>query len=411
MKTNLIFLIFLLTISQYGLAQENPEVFDSPEKRSLKADEYYELGNDQMYNEAYEAAIASFDKAIELSPRTTAYYMHRAQAKELTKKKVSALIDYEIVMRLDPENPNAYFKRGLLYHGQKIYKQAIDDFSRLLELDNFGDTKAIIFKGIEINEGGDAIFSGIETIDKMTGDVYNARANSYQATGNLENAMIDFDSAVSINTNSANFLVNRGLLHLQNTDSINAKLDFRNALEIDETHQVALYNLSLISSKEEQVKINSKIFGEGPYAQAYSKRGYDKYMSGAYKSALRDYDSALLLRHNHAKDLMNRGLTKAKLNKTSLAMVDFKSSINLDRNLLRNYVHLGNAYQSLKNYQEAINYYQLYLTLNGDDARVYYNKGIAELNAEKNEEACKSLKKALELGEGKARKVVSSVCK
>jgi tetratricopeptide (TPR) repeat protein len=364
-----------------------------------------------MYNKAYETAIASFDEAIKLSPKTSAYYMQRAQAKELASKKVAALIDYEIVIRLDPENPNAYFKRGLLYHGQKKYKQAIDDFSRLLELDNFGDTKAIIFKGIEINEGGDATFSGLETMDKMQGDIYNARASSYMVMNDLKNAMEDFDSAVSINANSANFLVNRGLLHLQNKDSVEAESDFRKALKVDGAHNIALYNLSLIANKTEKRKINNQIFSQGQYAQAYSKRGYDKYMSGAYKSALNDYDSALVLRPNHAEDLMNRGLAKLKINQTSNALNDFQASINKDSNLLRNYVHLGNTNQAMKNYQQAIDYYQLYLTLNGDDARVYYNKGIAELNSDQNEEACKSLKKALALGEEKARKVVGSVCK
>ena len=410
MKTYLIFLYFLLTISQYGLAQNNSDIFDSPEKRNLKADEYYELGNDQMYHEAYEMAIEAFDEAINLSPRTTAYYMQRAQAKELASKKVAALIDYEIVIRLDPENPNAYFKRGLLYHNQKKYKLAIADFSHLLSLDNYGETKAIIFKGIEINEGGDATFSGLETMDKMQGDVYNARANSYKEMGDLEKARIDFDSAVSINTNSANFLVNRGLLHLQNKDSTKAESDFRKALKIDKGHNVALYNLSWITNELERGKINTQIFSQGQYAQAYSKRGYDKYMSGSYKHAVNDYDSALILRPNHGEDLMNRGLAKLKLNQTSNALKDFQASINIDRNLLRNYVHLGNTYQAMKAYQQAIDYYQLYLTLNGDDAIVLYNKGIAELNSDQNEEACKSLKKAFVLGEENAGKVIGSVC-
>lgn len=410
MKTPYLICLLFLFVSYNALSQDNSGVFDSPEKRSLKADEYYERGNDQMYNENYEAAIASFDEAIKLSPRTSSYYMERAQAKELTNKKVSALIDYEIVIQLDPENSNAYFKRGLLYHNQKRYKQAIADFSSLLALDNFGDTKAIIFKGIEINEGGDATFSGLETMDKMQGDIYNARASSYMAIGDIKKARIDFDSAVSINTNSANFLVNRGLLHLQNKDSMRAALDFRKALELDDEHHVALYNLSLIANKVEQKKLNAQIFGEGQYAQAYSKRAYDQYISGAYKGALNDYDSALNLRPNHAEDLMNRGLTKLKLNQSSNALKDFQASINKDRNLIRNYVHLGNTYQAMKDYQQAIDYYQLYLMLNGDDASVYYNKGIAELNSDQNDEACKSLEKALVLGEEKARIVIGSVC-
>jgi tetratricopeptide (TPR) repeat protein len=402
--------LLFLSLSYQTQGQDNSEVFDSPEKRSLKADEYYELGNDQMYQEAYEAAIASFDEAINLSPRTSAYYMQRAQAKELASKKVAALIDYEIVIRLDPENPNAYFKRGLLYHNQKKYKQAIADFSHLLTLDHYEDTKAIIFKGIETNKGGDATFSSLETMDKMQGDIYNARASSYMVMNDLKNAMEDFDSAVSINANSANFLVNRGLLHLQNKDSVEAESDFRKALELDDTHHVALYNLSLIANKTEKRKINNQIFSQGQYAQAYSRRGYDKYMSGAHKSALNDYDSALVLRPNHGEDLMNRGLAKLKLNQTLGALKDFQTSINKDRNLIRNYVHLGNTYQAIKDYQQAIGYYQLYLTLNGDDPSVFYNKGIAELNYNQNEEACKSLKYALALGEEKARKVIGSVC-
>jgi len=411
MRPSPVILLILSFTHQISIAQDSSVIFDSKEESNLKADEYYNLGNDNLYDGNHRGAIIYYDEAIRLRPKESTYYIQRAQAKELANKKIGALIDYEIAIQLDPENPTAYFKRGLLYHHQKNYKMAIVDFSRLLEGNDTKETKGIIFKGIEINEGGEAAFDGIVTINKMKGDIYNARANSLEGTKKYNLALKDYDSAISINSKSANFLVNRGVLMLQLKDTVDAALNFRKALNIDGEHYLALYNLSLIAGTEERKKLNAKIFGQGQFAHAYSNRGFEKFLRNDFVGALNDYDSALFLRPKYAEDLMSRGLVKMKLKKYLEANEDFKMSLEKDRSLIKNYVHLGNTYQKLDDFQNAIDHYQLYLTLHGDDARVYYNKGIAEYNSDKIQEACVSLKKSLSLGEEKAKKVIETVCK
>lgn len=410
MKILAYLLLFVLT-NYTVYSQENSGSFESPDKRNLKADEYYKFGNEKLYDGDYKGAIIYYDEAIKLSPKVASYYIQRAQAKELAKQETAALTDYEIAIRVDPENPNTYFKRGLLYHNRKNYETAIIDFSRLIEGESIEETKAIIFKGSEINKGGDATFNSIVTIDKMRGDVYNARANSLKEMGILDLALQDYDSAITNNRESAIFLVNRGLLKLETKDTSSAAIDFRRALNIEEDNNVALYNLSLIADAEERNRLNAKIFKQGQYAQAYSKRAFDKYLKNDFIGALNDYDSALILRPNFAEDLMNRGLVKIKSERYIEAIDDFNASLKYNKGLVRNYFHLGNIYQVLKDFPNAIDHYQLYLSFDGSDAGAHYNKGIAEYNSGKNEDACKSLKKALELGEESARKAIGSVCK
>lgn len=411
MKLLSIILLVLLFIHQSSYTQEKSEIFDSQKKRNLKADEYYKLGNDNLYSRNYKESIIYFDEAIKLRPKKSSYYIQRAQAKELANKKIGALTDYEIAIKIDPVNPNAYFKRGLFYYSQKNYETAIIDFNRLLEEDFPKETKAIIFKGNITSENEEFAFNRITTIDNMRGDIYNARANALTGMKKFDLAMQDYDSAISINSGSANYLVNRGLLNLQMKDTANAKIDFRKSLKIDEKHHAALYNLSLIADAKEKTHLNTIIFSQEQFNQAYSRRGFEKFMKNDFAGALNDYDSALILNPKCAKDLMNRGLVKMKLEKYLEANKDFITSLEQNRNLIRNYVHLGNNYQILKDFQNAINYYQLYLSLNGDDASVYYNKGIAEYNSGKNKNACESLKKALDLGKENTKKVIESVCK
>lgn len=403
----------MLFFVQQALAQviSDAEAFSSRSERYDKAASYFQQGTDYYQAGKYQPAIKYLDSAISLDVRRIDYYLLRAEAKESAGNHVAALVDYETVIRMDPQNPNPYFKRGLIYHRQKNYKSAIEDFSFILDFENLGETRGIIFKGVQQNPGGEASFTGISTMDKMRGDVLHARALAYSSQADSARAMVDFQDAILENPDEPAYWVNRGVYYLQLGDTTSAKSDFIAALEVTPGYKSAIYNLSRISSAKERESLNKVLYADNEASVVFSQRAYDKFLQGRYRESLLDYDSALFWMPKNAEDLMNRGIVKTKLKRPRSAIADFDKSIKLDKSLVRNYYLIGNAFHGLKDYEHAIKYYDLYLRIAGPDAQIYYNKGIAELKSGLDDQACKDLTLALKLGEKRAAKPRATVCK
>lgn len=401
--------LFILVLITEGFAQNNALNASSSERKRM-AEDYYDQGNRAAQREQFRLAVLYYDSALRLYGGSSDYYFARGQAKELAGSSIGALADFEAAIRLDPQHHTAMFKRALIYHKQKNYKQAAKDFTFLINNVETFDTKAIVFKGASYDENGEVIFSGIATLDDMKADVYLARALTYEQMGFSTPTMLDYDKAISLNNHEPNYYVHRGLFKLKKEDAEGAEADFRSALEIDQFHRLALYNLSFLVDEEEKNEIDKILYGVGDFAMAYSKRAFENYQKGNYEEALLDYDSALMIKKDNANDLMNRGMVKAKLERHKDAIKDFETSVYTDNTLVRNFVLIGNAFQELGNYPQAVNYYQRYLRSDTGDGVVYYNLGLAYMKAKKDDEACAALRRAYDLGEERAEPALEEVC-
>lgn len=408
-KTHLWLWMFIIAFATEGFAQKLDLYASSAERKQL-ANNYYDKGNSAGKRGQFPLAVVYYDSAIRLFGGSSDYYFARGQAKELSDNNIGALTDFEAALRLDPEHYTAMFKRALIYHKQKNYKQAAKDFTFLINNVEAFETKAIVFKGASYDEKGEMTFSGIATLDDMKADVYLARARTYEAMGFSTPTVLDYDKAISLNNHEPNYYVHRGLFKLGKEDESAARADFRSALEIDQFHRLALYNLSFLVDAKEKDEIDKILYGVGDFAMAYSRRAFENYQKGNYEEALLDYDSALMIKGDNANDLMNRGMVKAKLDRHKAAIKDFESSVYADNTLTRNFVLIGNSFQELDNYPQAVTYYQRYLRSSAGDGVVYYNLGLAYMKAKKDDEACKALRTAYDLGEDRAEPALEQVC-
>ncbi|MEO9966214.1 MAG: tetratricopeptide repeat protein [Reichenbachiella sp.] len=408
-KVLLLLWVFTLAITTTGIAQ-NSDLYASPSERKSIAADYYEKGNRASKREQFPLAVVYYDSAIRLYGGNSDYYFARGQAKELADNNIGALADFEAALRIDPQHYTAMFKRALVYLKQKNYKQAAQDFTFLINNVETFETKAIVFKGASYDEKGEMIFSGIATLEDMMADVYLARAQTYEQMGFSTPTMLDYDKAISLNNHEPNYYVHRGLFKLKKEDAAGAEADFRNALEIDQFHRLALYNLSFLVDADEKNEIDKILYGVGDFAMAYSRRAFENYQKGNYEEALLDYDSALQIKRDNANDLMNRGMVKAKLDRHKDAIKDFETSVYTDNTLTRNFVLIGNSFQELNNYPQAVTYYQRYLRSGTGDGVVYYNLGLAYMKAKKDDLACEALRKAYDLGEERAEPALEQVC-
>jgi tetratricopeptide (TPR) repeat protein len=109
------------------------------------------------------------------------------------------LTDLNNRLKLNNENGDAYYNRGLLYAKNGQYEQAIKDFSEVIKLNPRDD------------------------------EAYCNRGNANFEAGKLDLALADYNTGLKINANDADLYYNRGLVYLKKGLKEKALADLRKA--------------------------------------------------------------------------------------------------------------------------------------------------------------------------------------
>lgn len=91
-------------------------------------------GNVRVRQNQLAAAIADYDKAIELAPQVPDPYLNRGAAREGLGEWDAAIADYDRVLAVDPNDAAAYNNRGNAKAGLGQWDAAIADYHRATEL-------------------------------------------------------------------------------------------------------------------------------------------------------------------------------------------------------------------------------------------------------------------------------------
>lgn len=94
----------------------------------------YGAGNLAFSNKDYDAAIAQYSRALELTPAYKAAALKRGMARLALERVDEARADYDLALSLDPSYADAYFARGTLHWILGESSAAADDYGRAVEL-------------------------------------------------------------------------------------------------------------------------------------------------------------------------------------------------------------------------------------------------------------------------------------
>src|SRR5262245_28428740 len=81
-----------------------------------------------------DKAVGDFDRAIELDPKATLAYYHRANIRYGKGQYDQALADYNAVIEQDPGFDWAYHVRGWIYYRRQDYDRALADYETAIKL-------------------------------------------------------------------------------------------------------------------------------------------------------------------------------------------------------------------------------------------------------------------------------------
>jgi len=133
----------------------------------------------------------------------------------------------------------AYNNRGNAYSELKQYEEAIEDYSKAIEL-NPNDAEAYNNRGTaydELQHQEEAIgdYSKAIELDPNDAEAYNNRGNAYGELQHQEEAIGDYNKAIELNPNLAVAYLNRGVTQLQTNEDLDKAIDdFKHARDLFE---------------------------------------------------------------------------------------------------------------------------------------------------------------------------------
>lgn len=408
--------VFFCTHSIYG--QDSTYQYVTEKKKvpvrfrnELQAEKQYERA-ELMYAEGdLVEAIELYSSSVELNPKYLVAYYGRAICYDRLKEYRSAMLDYELILKADPTFKEARFNRALTYIKLENLELAIRDFSTLL-VSGFSETKALFFRDANLSEANsESKIDKAASLATMEAEIYNYRGLTYLKLEAFDSAMVDFNKAIALHPQVADFWVNRGIVKRENLDKTGARADFRQALRIDSNSSQAKYNLSVLESDKENLEeYYDAVNPTNRMPSAYLNRGYAKYLEKEYEAAIVDYDTALMLAPKSVHGYINRALAKGKLQQLQRAIKDYDQALKLDPGAEDAYRGRGNLYFKLKEYEKAIADYNTALGLLPNIARVHYNRGLSYAYMSNKAKACEDLQKAVSLGLKSANKALLRFC-
>ena len=249
-----------------------------------------------------QAFVDTFD-----SGSKTPDYGGRAEAYLCVGEIDLALDDLAAAIAADPQSPDFYSLRGIVYRRLGEYDLAIADYDTALE------------------------------IDPDYVDALNGRAYSSYLSGDYEQCIEDYDRSIALYEEDYIAFGNRGLCYDALDDFETAIENYNQALEINPDNAIVIGN------------------------RAVSYRLMEE-----YDLALEDNNLAIELDPNDPFYYVERGLVYYALGEYLNAQADFLAALDLDSNYTDAWLNLGDAQRELKNNPGAVESYQRYLELYPD---------------------------------------------
>jgi tetratricopeptide (TPR) repeat protein len=250
-------------------------------------------------------ALFYLDELIRVEPENADAYSLRGLTHAARGEADVARSDFDDAIRLNPEDVRAYLERARLLAAQKDYGAAVADYSKCIELNPF------------------------------EAEYFTARAAAYQGMGEDKKAEADYADAIRLQP-TAEAYNDRALHYLFRGKYQEALADCDKALESDPTYAMGHYHRACaydglgeteraIGSATDALRIN---FG---FHEALALRGRLYARTKDYQAALTDYSQAIQFAPSTADYYRWRAEVLQALGEANLAAQDLELAAQLTR--------------------------------------------------------------------------------
>lgn len=322
------------------------------------------LADVQVKQRSYSAAVGSYQKIIQINPELDSAYMGLGDVFMKMMKWSDAIAPLEKAVELNPENITAYQQIGKAYSEQRIFDKSTAAFEKYLELNPQmpGEVPAMLGAGyFELKQYDKAIASFNRALEITPQDesILEKLAQSYQESGDFENAEIAYTKLTQINPDNAKYFFSL-MIRMYDTNGMpdKAAAVAERMIELDPNNADAYYNLGYMYVKQEK-----------------------------WQEAIPHFEKAIEVRPDFDYAFMNLGYCYNQLKQYSKAVEAYKKLTEMMADNSDAWLNLAVNYMSLKKWSLAVDPLQKVIDLRPDYANAYYNLAIAYLNLQRNAEA------------------------
>jgi tetratricopeptide (TPR) repeat protein len=371
-------------IEEHRFAEAKTETLDQLERQPTSVEGYNLLGIIETDQHDYEAALASFQKALRLSPNSTKTHNNLGNLYVAEKNADLAEKEFRIVLGIDPSNGEANYNLGVLLLMKGSAGGAIPHFERAHTMSTPARFNLIraYFENNRVEDGlraANALSKENENDLQVqfTLGVLLASAKQYKP------ALLFLEKANALQPDTFEILYNLGLALLRDGDIEKAELALNRALNLKPDSAETLY---LLAQTDTNLARPLDALDLLLRAHKIAPQNTDVIFLMARVSMSQNYfedaipllESGIQIAPWRADLVAALGESYFMAGKIDQAIDDFKRLLKLE-NSARSYAFIGLSYRNLGRFDEATQYFQQGLKLDPRNSLCLFNLGfIAE---------------------------------
>ncbi len=223
-------------------------------------------------------------------------------------------------------------------------------------------------------------FDAALSLQPANADAHANRGLALHQLGRNAEAVRSYDAALNIRPDAAQTHNNRGMALADLGDLDGAQHDYQRAIHLQADYAAAHYNLGLLLLTRGQFEaaltsFDTSIGLSADHAEAYASRGLALHGLKRYAQAVASYDKAISLQPSFALAYNNRGLAHQALRDFSAAEHDYRAAIAHQPSLSQAYSNLGTVFKAMHRFDDALLAYDQALAVSPAAAQVICNRG------------------------------------
>ncbi len=299
-------------------------------------------------------------------------FYFRGEQAIMDGRYAEAIKNYNVILRLDAREHEAYFYRGIAKYNLGDYNGALSDFDAAIELNPIY-TLAYHYRAITKSQMGDyqeALLDLQEAIDLRPGyyGVYFSRGVTYFLSQQFGKAIDDFNRFIKHESKEPGAYLNRGAAYLFLGDTLSALDDYNRAIYLNDLDP-----------------------------EGYIRRSRILVSQGQFEDALSDLNRAVDLDTNNTFSYFNRALVRYELKDFSGTLEDFEKVLSREPDNALTLYNRALIRSQLKDYTNALDDYDMVLNINPDNVLALYNRSILFAEMGRYSSAVADLTRAIEL--------------
>jgi tetratricopeptide (TPR) repeat protein len=298
---------------------------DDPLGYRLRADALSNFGD-------WKGAVADYNQILKLNPNNADAdtYGSRGVARWKLGDKKGALEDLNQALKINPKDSSLYGVRGDIRAGLGDKQGAITDYKQAIKQNS---SSVILPIEIGFRSDLDYV-NAILKINPNDAEAYKITGPIRFQQGKYKEAISDFDKVLTINPNDAEAYAGRGASRYKLGDKQGALEDLTQAIKINPKYGEAYTNRGGIRAESGDTKgaledLNQAIKINPKDASAYNNRGVARNLLGDKQGAIEDFSQAIGINPNDANAYQNRGSIRAESGDKNGGVQDLQKAAEL----------------------------------------------------------------------------------